>query len=141
MGLWNLFGKSSTPVDSISDHSRNALAQSLTILIDELEDALVSCDICHEGTSESIIGYKSRIHLSQDFSILLESYNQLIKDSKLDKVKGVGEYHIIHLKNNSVILFLRIHPYQWIIRINMKISNLGILLNVLIPKIKSLTYT
>jgi hypothetical protein len=108
------------------------LNNSVDMLKEYLGDSLLACDIWMTNTGQSIAGYNTQPKAAD----LLEQVTSFINKSLI----GVGfpkleKYYLMDCEGDSLILVLQFEKYQWAILVSKSKTQLGLLLNVIIPNV------
>ena len=107
------------------------LKSSIEILKDDLGEALIACDIWPTGTGQSIAGHNTQPKATALFEQVTEYMNKSLSGSGFP---SLGKYYMLDLDSDSLIVTLIFEGYQWGILVNSTKIQLGLLLNVAIPK-------
>jgi hypothetical protein len=107
------------------------LKKSIEVLKDDLGKGLVACDIWPTGTGQSIAGFNSQPKATALFEQVTEYMNKSLSGSGFP---GLGKYYMMDLENDSICIVLIFEGYQWGMLINSQEVQLGLLLNIAVPK-------
>ena len=107
------------------------LKTSIEILKEDLGDALVAADIWPTGTGQSIAGFNSQPKATALFEQVTEYMNKSLSGSGFP---SLARYYMLDLEADSLVIVLQFKDYQWGILVNSTKVQLGLLLNVAIPK-------
>ena len=105
---------------------------ALKILKDNLEDALIATDIYGSIDGQSIAGYNSQPKAAALFNRVTGFLVGLLKEGGFPEI---GRYYILDLVDRKILIVIPLGEFQWIILADGKKVQLGLLLNVFIPKI------
>jgi len=111
------------------------LNQSIEVLLEDLGNSLISCDISMVGVKKSIAGYNTQHSITNLFADLNLKFKKALKDSNFPTI---GDYYMLNLANDYIILVLYFQKFQWVILLSKTKVNMGVLHCVTIPKIKKL---
>jgi len=107
------------------------LKQAVEVLKDDLDGALLSCDIWPTGTGTSIAGYNPNPQATALFETVTESIVKTLKGAGfplLDKL------YLLDLEDGNLVVVLQFKEgYQWGMLVDSNKVQLGLLLNVAIP--------
>ena len=109
----------------------NKLKNSIEVLKQDLGDALVAADIWPTGTGQSIAGFNSQPKATALFEQLTQYMNKSLTDSGFP---GLDKYYMMDMEADSLIIVLQFEGYQWGMLVNSSKVQLGLLLNIAIPK-------
>ena len=106
--------------------------KSIDKLKDDLEDALIMTDIFTTADGESIAGYNTQPKACAHFSKVTNHMVKALKESNFPKLNN---FYIVNLMNSLVLIVLPLDEYQWVMLIDTSKAPLGLLLNIILPKI------
>ncbi|HIP48475.1 MAG TPA: hypothetical protein EYG92_05865 [Lutibacter sp.] len=106
------------------------LKTSIEVLKNDLDGALLACDIWITGTSQSIAGFNTNPVAVALFERTTEFMDKALKDSGFPTLEN---YYILNLANNATVLVLHFEGYQWGMLVDSSKVQLGLLLNIAIP--------
>lgn len=108
----------------------------LKTIIEELKDDLgggfVSSDIWATADAQSLVGFNSQ---PKAVALFNEVTRMLDKTLKGAEFPGLGNYYMVHLDNNHLMVILTIGNYQQSILVDLTQTTMGILMNVALPKL------
>jgi hypothetical protein len=107
------------------------LKNSIEVLKEDLGEALIACDIWPTGTGQSIAGHNTQPKATALFEQVTEYMKKTLKDSGFP---GLDKYYLLDLENDSLIVVLQFEGYQWGMLVNSNKVQLGLLLNIALPK-------
>ena len=107
------------------------LKHSIEVLKEDLGDALVASDIWPTGTGQSIAGFNSQPKATALFEQVTEFMNKTLTGAGFP---GLDKYYMLDLHADSLVIVLQFEGYQWGLLVNSTKVQLGLLLNVAIPK-------
>ncbi|MCD4792309.1 MAG: hypothetical protein K8R54_03685 [Bacteroidales bacterium] len=107
------------------------LKNSIEILKEDLGDSLVAADIWPTGTGQSIAGFNSQPKATALFEQVTEFMNKTLTGSGFP---GLDKFYMLDLQADSLVIVLQFEGYQWGMLVNSTKVQLGLLLNVAIPK-------
>ena len=107
------------------------LKQSVEVLKEDLDGALLACDIWQTGTAQSIAGYNTQ----PKATALFERLTLFLIDSlKSAEFPPMNEYYMLDLADNATVIVLQFdNGYQWGMLVDKSKTQLGLLLNIAIP--------
>lgn len=108
------------------------LNEALEFLKSNLGNGLLSTDIISLIDGLSIMGYNSN---PKGAALFTELTSVLTKTLKEAEAPELGRYYIIDLADNKMIIILPFIEYMWGIFIDKNKVSLGLLLNIVLPKI------
>jgi hypothetical protein len=107
------------------------LKNSIEVLKENLDGALIASDIWPTGSGQSLAGYNSNAAATALFERVTENMNKTLKESAFPSLE---KYYLLDLTNDSLIVVLLFEGYQWGMLVNKTKVQLGLLLNIAIPK-------
>ncbi len=110
----------------------NQLNESIELLKRDLGEGLVSTDIWSVNDSLPIAGYNSK---PESCAVKNKITNTIIESFKEIKHPGLGRFYILDLADSTIEIVIPLGKFQWGILINPAKVTLGLLLNVVIPKV------
>jgi len=110
------------------------LNDAVAYLKNQLGDGLVSSDIYSSDDGQSIAGYNSSPKANALFNKVTMDMTEALANAEEDFAE-LGRYYMIDLVADHMVIVLYLGDYQWGILFNKKKVQLGLLLNVVIPKI------
>ena len=107
------------------------LKESVAILKDDLDGALMATDIWLTGTGQSIAGYNTNPQATALFERVTEFMNKALSGAGFP---GLNKYYMLELEGNATVLVLQFDAgYQWGILVDSSKVQLGLLLNIAVP--------
>ena len=107
------------------------LKESVTILKDDLDGALMATDIWLTGTGQSIAGYNPNPQATALFERVTEFMNKALSGAGFP---SLNKYYMLELEGNATVLVLQFDTgYQWGILVDSSKIQLGLLLNIAVP--------
>jgi len=107
------------------------LKNSIEILKEDLGKGLVACDIWPTGSGQSIAGHNSQPKATALFEQVTEYMNKTLSGAGFP---GLAKYYMLDLENDSLVIVLMFEGYQWGMLINSQEVQLGLVLNIAVPK-------
>jgi CheY-like chemotaxis protein len=107
------------------------LNKSIDTLKENLGGALLAADIWGTADMQSIAGFNSQPAATALFGQLINSTNRALKDSGFPIL---GKYIIFDLVDGKMVALIPMGDYAWGMLIDGKKAQLGLLLNVALPK-------
>ncbi len=108
------------------------LYAALELLKNDLGNALLAADIFGSADGQSIAGHNSQPKASALFGQLTHFLGKSLEDSGFPRL---GKYYILDLADAKMVIVIPLGDYQWGLLIDTKKVQLGLLLNVVMPKI------
>ncbi|MEN8223603.1 MAG: response regulator [Acidobacteriota bacterium] len=109
------------------------LNNSFEKLIKDLGSGLLVTEICNIKDSRSVSEFSAN-YKSIAFS---EFSNNLQKAIKKANLPEVGDYYMLSIKGDKLMIVLMLEDYQWGLLIDEQKVKLGYLLNVVLPELKN----
>jgi len=106
------------------------LKNSIEVLKDNLDGALLAADIWMTGTGQSIAGYNSNPQATALFERVTEYMNKALSGAGFPIL---NEYYMLNLEGNALVLVLMFDDYQWGMLVDSSKVQMGLLLNIAIP--------
>ncbi len=106
------------------------LKNSIEVLKDNLDGALLAADIWMTGTGQPIAGYNSNPQATALFERVTEYMNKALSGAGFPIL---NEYYMLNLEGNALVLVLMFDDYQWGMLVDSSKVQLGLLLNIAIP--------
>jgi hypothetical protein len=98
----------------------------------ELGAGLLATDIFAASDGQSIAGYNSQPKASALFNQLTD---YLVKALKGSGFPDLGRYLAIELEGNAVVIIVPLGDFRWGMLVDTKRTQLGLLLNVVMPQL------
>jgi hypothetical protein len=108
------------------------LNKSIEILKEDLGDALLATDIFGSADGQGIAGYNPQPKASALFSQVTAFMVKSLDNSGFAKL---GKYYLLDLAGNKVVICIILGDYQWGMLVDTNKAQLGLLLNVVMPKV------
>ncbi len=109
------------------------LNQSLETLKEDLGDALIASVIWTSSDGQSLASINPQPKAAALFNQVSQTITKTLTDSGFP---GLNEYYLLDLKEGSMILIMIFKDHQWGVLVNSEKVQLGLLLNVAMPKAK-----
>jgi hypothetical protein len=108
------------------------LKSSVEVLKEDLDGALLACDIWPTGTGQSIAGYNVQPKATALFEKVTEFIDKTLKGSGFP---GLNKYYMLNMEGNTLVIVLQFKEegYQWGMLVDETKVQLGLLLNIAIP--------
>jgi hypothetical protein len=97
-----------------------------------LGDGLMSCDIWTAAGGQALAGYNSNPKATALMNRMIAITNEALTDAKFPLL---NRYFIHHLEGNHLGMTTIIGDYRWGMLIDLKKTQLGLLLNVVVPEV------
>jgi len=110
------------------------LRGAVDYLADQLGNGLISTDIWATADGQSLVSHNPQPKAVALFNQLTQHMAEALSQSE-DEFVELGRYYLIDLVGDHMSIVLFLGDYQWGILFNKKEVQLGLLLNVVIPKI------
>lgn len=123
--------------DEIEDFNPDIkkLNQAISIITEELGAGLIATDIWSVNKGRSIAGYNSKPKICVLFNLLTASLKAALRSYISYEL---GQYYILDLADDKLLIVLPLHCFQWNILVKKSETSLGLLLNVVLPRITEL---
>jgi len=108
------------------------LNEAIETLRKDLGDGLLATDIFSAADGQSIIGYNTNNAACALFNQVTDHLNKVMKSSGFPEI---GKYYFIDLADDKIVLNIPLGDYQWLMLLEGSQVKLGLLLNVVIPRI------
>ncbi len=108
------------------------LNAAIELLKGDLGDALLAADIFGSADGQSIAGYNTQPKASALFNQLT---GYLTKSLQGAGFPPLGRYYILDLVDAKMVIVIPLGDYQWGMLVDTNKAQLGLLLNVVMPKI------
>ncbi len=110
------------------------LKQIIDELKDDLGNGFVATDIWATTDAQSLVGFNSQPKAVALFNEVTRLLDKTLKGAEFP---GLGHYYLVHLDNEHLIVILTIGAYQQSILVDLTKTTMGILMNVVLPKLLS----
>ena len=101
-------------------------------MVKDLDDGLLATDIWTIADGFSIAGHNSQPKANALFNQLTSYLNDTLTGSGFP---GLGKYYMMDLLDNKLVIILPMGEYRWGVLVDSSKIQLGLLLNVIVPKI------
>jgi CheY-like chemotaxis protein len=108
------------------------LNQAMEVLKEELGEGLIGSGIVTRSDGKTIIDFNSHPKAGALFSQITKYLIRVLKECNMPPI---GKYYFIHLADDRGIVAIPLGEYEWRIMVDFKKVTLGLLLNVILPKI------
>jgi hypothetical protein len=108
------------------------LKQIIEELKDDLGGGFIATDIWASADAQSLVGYNSQPKAVALFNEVTRMLDKTLKGSDFP---GLGNYYMVHLDNDHLIVILSTGAYQQSILVDLSQTTMGILMNVALPKL------
>ena len=108
------------------------LNAAIEILKRDVGDALLATDIFGTDDGQSIAGFNTQPKASALFSQLTSFLTKSLKEAGFPML---GKYYILDLSDAKMVIVIPLADYQWGMLVDTNKAKLGLLLNVVMPKI------
>jgi CheY-like chemotaxis protein len=121
-------------IESEKETSMNVkkINDTVEILKDDLGDGLLAADIFGTSDGQTIAGYNTQPKAAALFSQLTKYMNKSLENSGFPRL---GKYYFLDLADDKMIFLIPLGDFLWGILINKEKVQLGLMLNVILPKI------
>jgi hypothetical protein len=133
------FSVSNILPDNIIDHVRKEsnmnikkLNETIESMTTDLGESLLATDIWTVADGFSIAGYNPQPKAAALFNQLTSYLNDTLQGSGFP---GLGKYYMLDLLDNKLVIVLPMGEYRWGILVDNSKIQLGLLLNIIIPRI------
>jgi CheY-like chemotaxis protein len=110
------------------------LNQAVEYLKSQLGDALLATDVWGTEDGQALAAHNSQPKAVALFNQLTQYMANTLSESEEEFVE-LGRYYLIDLIGDNMVIVIYLGDFQWGILFNKKKGKLGLLLNVIIPKI------
>lgn len=107
------------------------LNKAIDSLKESLGGALLATDIFSSDDAQSIAGFNSNPMACAIFSQFTEMLNRSLRESKFPEI---GRYYLLDLVDKKLVVVIPMGDFQWGMLIDGTRAQLGLLLNLAIPK-------
>jgi hypothetical protein len=107
------------------------LNKAVELLKENLGGALLATDIFSSEDGQSLVGFNSQPAACAVFSQITKYLNNALIDSKFPEI---GRYYLVDLVDRKMILVIPMGDFIWSMLIDGSKTQLGMLLNLAIPK-------
>lgn len=108
------------------------LNEIIELMVKDLGDGLLATDIWTIADGFSIAGHNSQPKATALFNQLTSYLNDTLIGSGFP---GLGKYYMMDLLDNKLVIILPMGEYRWGVLVDSSKVQLGLLLNVIVPKI------
>lgn len=106
--------------------------KTIDVLKDDLGEGLVACDIWHSKDAQSLAGFNSQ---PKAVALFNEVTRMLDKTTNESDFPRLGNYYIVHLENELLVVVALSGEYQFGSLIDLSKTTMGILISVALPKL------
>ncbi len=114
------------------DMNVQKLNQAVETMKKDLGDGLLATDIWIVADGVSIAAYNPQPKATALFNQLTSYLADTLRDSGFP---GLGKYYLLDLVDNNMVIILPMGEYRWGMMVDSSKIQLGLLLNIVIPKI------
>ncbi len=114
------------------DMNVQKLNQAVEMMKKDLGDGLLATDIWIVADGVSIAAYNPQPKATALFNKLTSYLTETLRDSGFP---GLGKYYLLDLVDNNMVIILPMGEYRWGMMVDSSKIQLGLLLNIVIPKI------
>ena len=107
------------------------LKEAIEVQKENLGEGLLATDIYASEDGQSLVGYNSNPQACALFNRITEMLGSALEDSNFPKLSG---YYVLNLDGGHMVVVLPLGQYQWGMLIDTNKAKLGLLLNVVLPK-------
>ena len=107
------------------------LEGAIDVLKENLGAGLLACDIIGSEDGQSIAGFNSQPAASALFAQITNMMAKSLDDSGFP---SLGRYYLLDLVDEKMVIVLTMGDFQWGMLLDRSKAQLGLLLNVVIPK-------
>lgn len=108
------------------------LNQSIAVLKEDLAAGLLATDIYTSADGQSVVGWNSNPQACALFNKITGDMKKALEGASFPTL---GRYYIIDLVDDKMVVVIFMGDYQWGMLVDRNNVQLGLLLNVVIPKI------
>lgn len=108
------------------------IEEGVEILKEDLGRGLVATDFWASSDGQSLAGYNPQPKASALFNKITVDLGKSLKASGFP---GLGDYYLIRLEDGKFVIVLPMGKYQWGMLIDGEKVQLGLLINIVLPKI------
>lgn len=98
----------------------------------DLGEGLVGTGIWHTSDGQQIAEYKSRPKAVALFNEVTRIMDNTLRNAEFP---NLGQYYLVHLKNNHVVIVVKIGEYQQGALVDLSKTTMGILMSVALPRL------
>lgn len=110
------------------------LNEAVNYLKTQLGEGLLASDVWGTADGQSLASYNPQPRAVALFNRMTQNMVTALAESE-DSFVEIGRYYMIDLIGDNMVIVLYLGDYQWGILFNKKKTQLGLILNVIIPKI------
>ena len=108
------------------------LYNALNKLKEFSNNGALSCDIYATNDGQSIMGFNSNPAASAMFNGVTK---RLLSSLKEGGMPSLGKFYIIELEEGKAFVVLNMGKYQWSVLLDTRLCSLGLLINIVVPKV------
>ncbi len=101
-------------------------------LKDDLGEGLIASDIWHTKDAQPLASYNSQ---PKAVALFNEVTRMLDKTTNESEYPGLGDYYIVHLENDLLVVVILVGDYQNGTLVDLSKTTMGILMSVALPKL------
>ncbi len=105
----------------------------ITELKDILKDGLLSTVIFDKDSEEIMAEYH---YIKDSVKVYNSVINKTLNIFRKNKLSNIDKYMLLHLEDDQTLVILPISKYRWILLIDNNQVKLGVLLNIIIPRLR-----
>ena len=110
------------------------LEASIQILKDDLGAGLLRCDVWKTGSGQAIAGINGN---PKGVALFEEVTADIVKSLANGGYPKLNDFYLIDLNSHEMLVVVMAEGYQWSIEIDKEKTNMGLLLSVAIPDVKT----
>ena len=108
------------------------LNETVEILKRDLGDGLLATDIFGAADGQSVAGFNPQPKASALFNKLTDFINESLDGSGFP---ALGKYYLVDLVDGNMVVVIPMGSYRWGMLVDTNKTQMGLLLNIVIPKI------
>ncbi len=108
------------------------LKQIIEELKEDMGNGFVATDIWATADAQPLVGYNSQ---PKAVALFNEVTRMLDKTLRSAEFSGLGDYYLVHLDNDHLVVILSIGDYQQGMLVDLSKTTMGILMSVVLPKV------
>jgi len=99
----------------------------------DLGEGFVATDIWHSKDAQSLAGYNSQPKAVALFNEVTRILDKILKGSKYP---GLGEYYLVKLENNYIVIIVIAGEFQQVLVVDLSKVTMGLIMSVVVPKLQ-----
>ena len=109
------------------------LKEAIEVLKESLDGALMATDIWPSHSGTAVAGYNQNPQATALFDKVTDYMRKALKAAGFPDIK---DYYLLEMEGNTMVVVLQFKDegYQWGMLVDTKKVNLGLLLNIAVPK-------